>query len=309
MNSLKISDRYSTNRSLKENKPEVNFSETTLFWKIDNDKLSTFGLRNQGVFKSTEEEKPLISIVTVVYNGENILEGTIKNILEQTYDNIELIIVDGNSSDRTIDIVKKYNNQIDYCISEKDNGIYDAMNKGISLATGDWINFMNAGDSFYSNDVLKRIFEKNIKENIVFGKSISYYKENQVLRFKDFNTENKDWYYTNMPNHQAIFINKNIYKTIKYNLEYKIFADTVYLREAFKNSYHEVDLIVSNFELGGKSNYYSTYKTYKQIVKDSIKLNGKYFKPIILHTIKFILQKVLGYDKYLKFYIKYMVKK
>ena len=101
---------------------------------------------------------PKISVITVVYNGVSLLEGTIESVIHQTYQNVEYIIVDGASKDGTIDVIKKYEPQITQWISEPDKGLYDAMNKGLALATGDFVWFMNAGD---------RIFAKNTLENII----------------------------------------------------------------------------------------------------------------------------------------------
>ena len=91
--------------------------------------------------------RPTISIITVSYNSKNVIEETILSVINQTYEKIEYIIIDGGSTDGTIDIIKKYENQITHWISEPDFGIYDAMNKGIGLANGNWVNFMNCGDT------------------------------------------------------------------------------------------------------------------------------------------------------------------
>ena len=102
-------------------------------------------------------KKPLISIITVVFNGEKKLEKTISSVINQTYDNLEYIVIDGSSKDGTIDIIKKYEDKINYWVSEKDSGIYEAMNKGILASKGDYINFMNAGDFFTRKNLVSEV--------------------------------------------------------------------------------------------------------------------------------------------------------
>jgi glycosyltransferase involved in cell wall biosynthesis len=115
--------------------------------------------------------RPLLTIITVVLNNAAHLQATIKSVTQQTYKNIEYIIIDGGSTDGTVDIIKKHNEYISKWISEKDLGIYDAMNKGIKLANGKYINFLNAGDTLLKNDIcsqLAKIIVHNPKQESIY---------------------------------------------------------------------------------------------------------------------------------------------
>lgn len=126
-------------------------------------------MRKTEYLNNLDKNKPLISIVTVVFNGEQFLEKTICSVVNQTYRNIEYIIIDGGSLDRTLDIIKKYDDKI-YCwISEQDEGIYDAMNKAIKLYSGDYIWFLNAGDTIYNDDVIANMFNVLTNADIYYG--------------------------------------------------------------------------------------------------------------------------------------------
>lgn len=106
-----------------------------------------------------------ISVVTVTFNCDDFIEATIKSVICQTYSNIEYIIIDGGSTDRTIDIIEKYKNKIANFVSEPDNGMYDALNKGLALATGDLINFCNSDDLFYAPNIIQKVVDSYIMEN------------------------------------------------------------------------------------------------------------------------------------------------
>ncbi len=161
-----------------------------------------------------ENNKPLISIITVVYNGEKFLEKTIQSVINQTYKNIEYIIIDGGSTDGTVDIIKKYEDQIDYWVSERDGGIYDAMNKGIDKANGVGLLFLNAGD-YFVGEVL------NSKISIPTFLSVKY--KNRFGKLVDAKIKN---YKYGIPNsHQGIIFEN---RGVKYNLLFKISSDYDY---------------------------------------------------------------------------------
>ena len=114
-------------------------------------KKITGGKRRRGSFKNNKKNEPLISVITVVLNNQEYLTKSINSVLKQSYKNFELIIIDGGSTDKTLKILKKNNNKIDFWISEKDKGIYDAINKGIKLSRGSIISILNSDDFYYKN--------------------------------------------------------------------------------------------------------------------------------------------------------------
>ena len=157
MNStLILNEKYSTTRLLTQEKPIIKNNpedsfETVLFLPQNDTRKGEGGLRTKGYFKKSYENKPLISIITVVYNGEKHLEETIQSVINQTYDNVEYIIIDGGSTDGTLEIIKKYEDKIDYWVSEKDRGMYNALNKGFSCANGEYLGWLNADDTLFPN--------------------------------------------------------------------------------------------------------------------------------------------------------------
>ena len=184
------------------------------------------------------KNKPLVTVVTVTYNAEEFLVRTIESVINQDYENIEYIIIDGNSSDGTIDIIKRYEEYIDYWISEPDEGIYDAMNKGIDVATGEWINFMNAGDSFVSMEIINLLVTKlNNDVDILFGDIIRIDEDmsNQLyLKGRGLDTiweAPPCW-------HQAMLSRININKKYKFDLRYITAADYNFMMDCFGNNYN-----------------------------------------------------------------------
>jgi len=245
-----------------------------------------------------------ISIVTVVYNDRKGLEKTIESVMAQTYTDVEYIVIDGASSDGTVEVIKKYQDHINYWVSEKDSGIYDAMNKGSNVATGDFINFMNAGDLFLNENSLKSfILQMDDDSKTYFGRaqtkdsSISW-----VYPSYKFNKNNINiWLNSALPNHQAMFFPKKFYKNFKYDFKYKIGSDSDYKFQAQKEcGFHFIDEIVAVFELGGISTHMQSWKVTKQILHDSwhisLKHRGLFFAIVRQFKIitKYILSSLLG---------------
>ncbi len=166
---------------------------------------------------------PKITVITVSYNAAPTILQTIKGVFSQTYSNLEYIIIDGKSTDGTIEIIKKFQNKLGYWISEKDNGIYDAMNKGIKACTGNWIIFLGADDVFYNNNIVNKIFNtyKVTEYDFIYGDVI--FKSNGKIIGGDRN-------YGKLIDrnivHQSIFYKKQIFGKLQtFNLKYKILAD------------------------------------------------------------------------------------
>lgn len=162
---------------------------------------------------------PKISIITVCYNAANVIEITIVSVLNQTYKNVEYIIVDGGSSDGTLDIIKKYDKSLSKWVSESDNGVYDAMNKGIDMATGKWVYFIGAGDILL-NILDKLVFKLTNPNSIYYG---NVYR-NDLKKIYDGKYNAYKLAVTNIC-HQAIFYPLDVFKKYKYNTKYKLLAD------------------------------------------------------------------------------------
>lgn len=196
-----------------------------------------------------------ISVVTICYNAEEVIASTILSVINQTYKDIEYIIIDGDSKDSTMSIVNSYKDRIDVIVSEPDGGIYDAMNKGLKVATGDWIIFMNSGDSFYSESVVERIVPLINKDSVVVhgdimvvGKYFKYHvKPCSVERMK----------YRMAVKHQASFIKTDFHKQHPYDTSFRSSGDYDFFYKAYYNhsvKFQYLPICVANFATGGISN-------------------------------------------------------
>jgi len=170
-----------------------------------------------------------ISIITVCYNSEATIEKTIQSVAKQTYANIEYIVVDGNSKDATVAIIKKHATIITKWISEPDKGLYDAMNKGIVLATGDLVGILNSDDTFYNEHVLQDIanFHKQYSIDASVGNIIQHNQQGKVVRkYSAVNWQPEKLKIGFMPAHPAIFFKRELFEKFgRYHLDFVIGAD------------------------------------------------------------------------------------
>ncbi|WP_319558022.1 glycosyltransferase family 2 protein [Thiomicrorhabdus sp.] len=292
---LSSSADFSTTRRLVKNPPTCENSNSLLFISNYENASEDGGLRKKGYFKSTTSDEPLLTVITVIFNGQDFLEETILSVINQPYSNVEYIIVDGGSKDGTLNIIKKYEYAIDYWVSEKDSGIYDAMNKGLSLASGRWINFMNAGDSFLKGK-LEIIMEvlKNSSESVVYFNAVDL--DGRVVGDNDI----KCIRYDTVGVHQGFFIDSSVHKSYPYDLDYRIKADREFFVKIYLKNYKfkYCDINVCLYDLDGISGVNIPLKE-----KENIRINLKYklYTPFLVKSIlkiilHFVWVKVLKND-------------
>ena len=205
--------------------------------------------------------KPKISIITVVYDGVSTIDRCITSVLGQNFDNLEYIIVDGGSTDGTVGIIRKYKDRINVIVSEKDQGIYDAMNKGIALATGDIIGTLNADDFFTDNEVLDeiaRIFEQSTVD--ILYSNLDFVRENGSISRKwrsgKYNAGKFNWGW--MPPHPTFYCHKKLFEDFGgYRLDYGSAADYELMLRFMhlnnKNIYY-LNKVTVRMQTGGVSN-------------------------------------------------------
>ena len=159
-----IDERFSTTRRLTRTPKEPDPC-----FQLPNPHIPNFvgGLRTRGFYKA-EGPEPIITVITIAYNCAASIEETMLSVLNQTYSNIEYVVIDGGSTDGTLEVIRKYDHAIDYWLSEPDRGIYDAMNKGIRASTGQWLNCLNVKDVFFSNDTIQLVADKYLKSGARF---------------------------------------------------------------------------------------------------------------------------------------------
>lgn len=192
-----------------------------------------------------------LSIITVNYNDKVGLEKTIESVVCQTYTDYEYIIIDGGSTDGSYDVIKQYEEHISYWVSERDKGIYNAMNKAIDVAKGEYCIFMNAGDTFCSSATLSDVFDSNYSEDIICGNTVTIEKRKlapEEITFK--------YLFSNALCHQSAFIRTSLMAKYKYDEKYKIVSDRKFFLQALildNCSYKNIPVDIVNYDITGFS--------------------------------------------------------
>ena len=227
-----------------------------------------------------------VSIITVVYNNEQTIKDAIESVLSQTYKNIEYIIIDGASTDGTVDIIKNYDDKITKFISEKDNGLYDAMNKGIRLATGDIVGILNSDDFYASSNIIEKVTNELIKNSVdsVYGDLVYVDAKDtdKIVRYWS-SKEYKDGLFKTgwHPAHPTFFVKREVYEKYGvFNLNFKIAADyEIMLRflEKYKIKSCYIPEVLVKMRVGGESN---------QSIKNIIKANIESYKAWKVNGLK-----------------------
>lgn len=243
--------------------------------------------------------KPLISIITVCYNSEKTIEDTIESVLNQTYENIEYILVDGRSIDNTLDIIKSYENEakekgiIYKWTSEPDKGIYDAMNKGIEMTSGELIGVINS-DDWYELDAVEMVAKSYISTNkklcLIYG-DLNYIKNEKFYKREGNSFE---FLPEKMIGHPSCFVKKETFlKYKKFNLKYKCAADYDFMLKLFKGKekYLKLDRVLANFRMGGATD--EDYTSKNETLKIQLENNYISKKKYLFKRTEFFLKGII----------------
>lgn len=231
-----------------------------------------------------------LSIITIAFNCAFDLEATVKSVLNQTFRDFEYIVIDGGSKDGSLEVIKKYESAISKWVSEPDNGIYDAMNKGLKMATGEYVLFMNAGDTFYASDSLSKVsFSQNPDADIFYGEALSVDEEGKELGLRPKKLPHKlNWKHFKrgmVVCHQSFIVRRTLAPA--YNLHYQLSADVEWVLRCLKDSNQTVftGTIISRFLEGGASK-----KRHSESLKERFIIMQAYFglTTTILSHIRFV---------------------
>lgn len=225
------------------------------------------------------KQPPLISIITVVFNRKDTIALTLNSVFSQTYQHIEYIVIDGGSTDGTLDRLTEYRNQLTRLVSEPDQGLYDAMNKGLDLAKGDFCLFLNAGDTFYRSESLATLVEA-VTDRDVFYYGIAIMTDGEHIYRLNPRVNVVDGLPVNgeMPNHQASLFPRCFYLHNRYDLSFRIAADDDYKIRAIRAlPVRHIPVWTVIFELGGLSRDLSRFRSVTNRWRDASAMYRKHY--------------------------------
>ena len=242
------------------------------------------GKRLKSQINQYDKNNPLISIITVTYNGEKYIEETFQSVFKQTNKNYEYIVIDGGSSDNTINIIKKYESKIDYWVSEKDLGIYDAFNKGMQLCKGEYIGFINSDDIYEKNtiEILTKYIKANSNLDFFFGSVRKHW--GTLHGYKPWKIFFSWGFYSS--HSTGFFIKKVSAKKVGlYNLKYKYSSDYDYffrmiVKHKMKGMATKKKELFGTFRRGGYSSQINFYDHFMEEIK--IRLDNKQNRLLVL---------------------------
>lgn len=193
-------------------------------------------------------EQPLVTVITVCYNAREMLLRTMNSVWAQTYKHVEYVIVDGASTDGTLELLEEYGGRIDHWVSESDKGIYDAMNKGVSMAKGKWVIFMNAGDCFADNHVLENVFSVPRQADVIYGDVV---KGGVVKKASSPRNAHRMFFC-----HQSVFVKIESLKSFPFDISHKMSADFKQMKQLWLagKQFLQLDFPIADFDVQGVSN-------------------------------------------------------
>jgi glycosyltransferase involved in cell wall biosynthesis len=216
-----------------------------------------------------------LTIVTICLNEEKTILGTIQSVLEQTFSDYEYIIIDGGSVDGTMQIIRQFEHKLQKFISEPDKGLFDAMNKSLEYASGEYVIFLNSGDRFASNDILAKIFNSILNYDLIFGDVIFSYPSGLKLRRKSPSKLSKAYFYIDSLNHQTVFMKRTLLlKAAPFDVSFKIIGDYDLILKCIYHldcTYKHIPLPISIFDLGGISSEKKYYELQKEERQNCLK--------------------------------------
>jgi len=265
-----------------------------MVWNLNRLKINFFERYGEGGLriKNKKYKNPLFSIITVVYNGEKYLEKTIESVIKQKFKNFEYIVIDGGSTDNSVKIIEKFEKKIDYWVSEKDKGIYDAFNKGMRVSKGKFIGFINSDDIYKKNalKIISNYIEKNQQADFIFGSVKKHW--GVLYGYKPHKIKYSWGFYSS--HSTGFFIKRKAAEKVGfYNIKYKYHADYDYFyRLIVKNKMKGISTkkkeVVGIFRRGGFSSKISFWKKLKEDIRIRYDNGQNIFLLILIFSNKFL---------------------